>query len=104
MAGLGPATTPVKRDCVSFECVCAVAVPPSWCRAYEGVGSVQDSPVPVTYGTDAEAAEALQTGAVVVDLSHWGRLRVHGEDRLNFLHNQVSMTPHKTANCFQHLL
>ena len=37
---------------------------------------------------DRKAAEALRIGAVLVDRSSWGRLRVSGEDRLRFLHGQ----------------
>ncbi len=44
--------------------------------------------IPVSFGNDAEALEALDGGVVIVDHKHWGRLRVAGEDRLNFLHGQ----------------
>ncbi|KAL3538545.1 hypothetical protein ACH5RR_001911 [Cinchona calisaya] len=40
------------------------------------------------FHSDDEALDAAQNGAVVVDLSHYGRIRVCGEDRIQFLHNQ----------------
>ncbi len=48
---------------------------------------VQDG-IPISFGNDAEALEALDSGVVIVDQKHWGRLRVTGEDRLTFLHGQ----------------
>ena len=42
----------------------------------------------MSFGNDAEALGALESGVVVVDHKHWGRLRVAGEDRLTFLHGQ----------------
>nr|GMC78581.1 putative transferase At1g60990, chloroplastic isoform X1 [Ipomoea batatas]GMC81351.1 putative transferase At1g60990, chloroplastic isoform X1 [Ipomoea batatas] len=41
-----------------------------------------------TYGNDDEALNAAENGVAVVDLSHYGRIRVSGEDRVQFLHNQ----------------
>ncbi|KAI4298990.1 hypothetical protein L6164_032491 [Bauhinia variegata] len=41
-----------------------------------------------TFGNDDEALDAVDNGVVVVDLSHFGRIRVSGEDRIQFLHNQ----------------
>ncbi|KAK4271169.1 hypothetical protein QN277_019901 [Acacia crassicarpa] len=41
-----------------------------------------------TFHNDDEALDAVDNGAVVVDLSHFGRIRVSGEDRIQFLHNQ----------------
>ncbi|XP_027106422.1 putative transferase At1g60990, chloroplastic isoform X1 [Coffea arabica] len=40
------------------------------------------------FHSDDEALDAAEKGAVVVDLSHYGRIRVGGEDRIQFLHNQ----------------
>lgn len=37
---------------------------------------------------DRIALQAAQTDAILYDRSHWGRLRVRGDDRLRFLHNQ----------------
>jgi glycine cleavage system aminomethyltransferase T len=44
--------------------------------------------VATTFGKKKQALQALQTGVVLVDQSHWGRLRVAGDDRLALLHNQ----------------
>ncbi|XP_047154165.1 putative transferase At1g60990, chloroplastic [Vigna umbellata] len=41
-----------------------------------------------TFHNDDEALDAVENGVVVVDLSHFGRIRVSGEDRIQFLHNQ----------------
>jgi tRNA-modifying protein YgfZ len=38
--------------------------------------------------TDAAAIQAAKAGVAVCDRSHWGRIKVSGDDRLNFLHNQ----------------
>ncbi len=46
------------------------------------------SNIPVTFGNDAEAIAAAHQGIALYDRSHWGRLRLSGGDRLNFLHNQ----------------
>ncbi|GAQ87006.1 Glycine cleavage T-protein family [Klebsormidium nitens] len=44
--------------------------------------------VVVTFNNDADALEASKSGFAVVDLSHFGRLRVYDDDRIRFLHNQ----------------
>lgn len=44
--------------------------------------------VPSTFGNDAAALTAIQTGAALHDRSHWGRIQVAGDDRIRFLHNQ----------------
>ncbi|GLT42751.1 hypothetical protein SLA2020_167360 [Shorea laevis] len=41
-----------------------------------------------TFDNDEEALDAFDNGVVVVDLSHFGRIRVSGDDRIQFLHNQ----------------
>lgn len=46
--------------------------------------------VPETFGNDAAAYTAAQTGVAVCDRSHWGRIRVSDSDRLRFLHNQTT--------------
>lgn len=43
-----------------------------------------------TFDNDDEALDAVDSGVVVVDLSHFGRIRVSGEDRVQFLHNQTT--------------
>ncbi|MEM9007034.1 MAG: folate-binding protein [Cyanobacteria bacterium P01_F01_bin.86] len=49
-----------------------------------------DSAVAITYGNDAAAREAANSGVALCDRSHWGRLRVSDGDRLRFLHNQTT--------------
>ncbi|KAB1207049.1 Aminomethyltransferase [Morella rubra] len=49
---------------------------------------VSDDGIIETFGNDDEALDATDNGVVVVDLSHFGRIRVSGEDRIQFLHNQ----------------
>ncbi|XP_059433822.1 putative transferase At1g60990, chloroplastic [Corylus avellana] len=49
---------------------------------------VSDDGVIETFNNDDEALDAVDYGVVVVDLSHFGRIRVSGEDRIQFLHNQ----------------
>ncbi|HEY9640287.1 MAG TPA: folate-binding protein [Coleofasciculaceae cyanobacterium] len=49
---------------------------------------------PLSFGNDAAALEAAQTGIAVCDRTHWGRIAILGDDRLRFLHNQ-------TTNAFQ---
>jgi glycine cleavage system aminomethyltransferase T len=53
-----------------------------------GFQILQETSVPVSFGDDEGAATALENGVVVVDRSHWGRLRISGDDRLRFLHGQ----------------
>ncbi|CAI8618829.1 unnamed protein product [Vicia faba] len=43
-----------------------------------------------TFHNDDEALDAADNGVVVVDLSHFGRIRVSGDDRVQFLHNQTT--------------
>lgn len=50
--------------------------------------SVADVTVPVSFGNDAAAIQAARQGVTLVDLSHWGLLKLSGDDRLRFLHNQ----------------
>lgn len=50
--------------------------------------TVSDNEVIETFGNDEEALEATENGVAVADLSHWGRIRVSGDDRIQFLHNQ----------------
>ncbi|KAG6549511.1 hypothetical protein Mapa_008890 [Marchantia paleacea] len=49
---------------------------------------IDDSGVVMTFGNDDEAIAAAEQGVAVVEMSHYGRLRVTGDDRLHFLHNQ----------------
>ncbi|XP_065869943.1 putative transferase At1g60990, chloroplastic [Euphorbia lathyris] len=43
-----------------------------------------------TFDNDDEALDAFANGVVVLDLSHFGRIRVSGDDRIQFLHNQTT--------------
>ncbi len=46
--------------------------------------------MPVSFGNDAAALDAARQGIALVDLSHWGLLKISDEDRLRFLHNQTT--------------
>ncbi len=46
--------------------------------------------VPLSFGNDEAALQAVETGVALCDRSHWGRVRVSGADRLRFLHNQTT--------------
>ncbi|WP_448563318.1 CAF17-like 4Fe-4S cluster assembly/insertion protein YgfZ [Trichothermofontia sp.] len=52
--------------------------------------------VPVSFGNEAAALAAVETGVALVDRCHWGRLSVSDQDRLRYLHNQ-------TTNAFEAL-
>jgi tRNA-modifying protein YgfZ len=52
--------------------------------------TVAEMEVPASFGNDAEVLNALQTGVVLHDRSHWGRIQVAGDDRIRFLHNQTT--------------
>ena len=58
--------------------------------------SVADATVPVSFGNDAAAIQAARQGVALVDLSHWGLLKISDDDRLRYLHNQ-------STNDFQRL-
>lgn len=47
----------------------------------------QDS-IPVSFGNDTQAIEAIKQGVAVSDRSHWGLIQISDDDRLRFLHNQ----------------
>lgn len=44
--------------------------------------------VPTSFGNEAAALQAVREGVALYDRSHWGRIRVCGDDRVRFLHNQ----------------
>ncbi|WP_346291491.1 folate-binding protein [Sphaerothrix gracilis] len=46
--------------------------------------------LPLSFGNDAAAYEAAQTGLAIACRSHWGKIRVTDSDRLRFLHNQTT--------------
>jgi len=58
--------------------------------------SVADATIPASFGNDAAAIQAARQGVALVDLSHWGRLKISGDERLRYLHNQ-------STNDFQRL-
>ena len=51
-------------------------------------GATFDASIPVSFGNDIEAIEAVQSGVALCDRSHWGLIKVTGGDRIRFLHNQ----------------
>ncbi|BFI30936.1 hypothetical protein MPTK2_3g16870 [Marchantia polymorpha subsp. ruderalis] len=61
---------------------------------------IDDNGVVMTFGNDDEAIAAAEQGVAVVDMSNYGRLRVTGDDRLHFLHNQ-STADFKTMKASQ---
>ncbi|MGB3203440.1 MAG: folate-binding protein, partial [Crinalium sp.] len=44
--------------------------------------------IPVSFGNDSVALQAARQGVAVCDRTHWGRIQVSDDDRINFLHNQ----------------
>uniref|UniRef100_A0A0D6R7B7 GCVT N-terminal domain-containing protein n=1 Tax=Araucaria cunninghamii TaxID=56994 RepID=A0A0D6R7B7_ARACU len=50
-----------------------------------------------TFGNDELSLKAMEDGIVAVDLSHFGRIRVSGDDRLQFMHNQSTADFHFLA-------
>ncbi len=47
-----------------------------------------ESTVPQSFGNDVEALETVKKGVIICDRSHCGLIRLTGEDRIQFLHNQ----------------
>lgn len=41
-----------------------------------------------TFGNDEASLKAVEDSVAVVDISHFGRIRVIGDDRIHFMHNQ----------------
>ncbi len=63
------------------------------CQALAGAtfkAMINGMTVPISFGNEAAAWEAVQTGVALVDRSHWGRLSVSDQDRLRYLHNQTT--------------
>ncbi|MDB9494797.1 folate-binding protein [Spirulina major CS-329] len=46
--------------------------------------------IPWSFGNEAAAQAALETGAVICDRTHWDKLQITGEDAKQFLHNQTT--------------
>ncbi|GMJ10827.1 IBA57.2 [Hibiscus trionum] len=57
--------------------------------AAEGA-KVSEEGIIETFDNDDEALDAFDNGVVVMDLSHFGRIRVSGDDQIQFLHNQTT--------------
>ena len=57
-------------------------------QAAQGAKLEDSTTVPLSFGNDAEAIAATQTGVALCDRSHWGLLQISDQDRLRFLHNQ----------------
>ncbi len=56
----------------------------------EQAGAIFDNDfsTPISFGNDTEILETAYNNVVLVDLSHWGLIKLKGEDRLSYLHNQ----------------
>ena len=55
----------------------------------ESAGAIFDeSGVVLDFDNEAQAREAIDNGVAICDRSHWGLLKITGEDRLRYLHNQ----------------
>jgi folate-binding protein YgfZ len=50
--------------------------------------AVAEGLVPASFGNDGAAIAAARDSVAIVDRSHWNLLRLTGDDRLSFLHNQ----------------
>lgn len=58
-----------------------------WYQEEDGA-QLSSEGVPESFQNDEDALFTLRNGSVVTDRSHWGRIKVSGEDRLKFLHSQ----------------
>ncbi|MEO0488742.1 MAG: folate-binding protein [Cyanobacteria bacterium P01_A01_bin.123] len=54
------------------------------------LATIDDRVIPLSFGNDVEAYQAVQSTVALVDRSHWGRIVVSDSDRLRFLHNQTT--------------
>ncbi|MEM9543428.1 MAG: folate-binding protein [Cyanobacteria bacterium P01_E01_bin.42] len=56
----------------------------------KSVGAVfeGEAKVPQSFGNDIEALETVKKGVILCDRSHCGLIRLEGDDRIQFLHNQ----------------
>lgn len=50
--------------------------------------SIADVSIPVSFGNEAAAMQSIREGVAVCDRSHWGRIKISGDDRSRYLHNQ----------------
>lgn len=49
---------------------------------------ISDADVILSFDHDNAAKNAIKQGVAICDRSHWGLLKITGEDRLRYLHNQ----------------
>ena len=55
----------------------------------ESIGAIfDDQGVVQGFGDDNQALAAIDQGVAICDRSHWGLLKITGDDRLRYLHNQ----------------
>ena len=54
----------------------------------KAAGAIFDERVVRGFNRDDEARSAIDNGVAICDRSHWGLLKITGEDRLRYLHNQ----------------
>lgn len=47
-----------------------------------------DQGIVTSFNNDEQALEAFNNGVAICDRSHWGLLKITGDDRLRYLHNQ----------------
>lgn len=52
--------------------------------------TLNDQGIVTTFGQEAAALQAVATGTVLVNRSHWGLLELAGGDHLRFIHNQTT--------------
>ncbi len=58
-------------------------------KIQEQAGAIFDNNgVPLSFNNDRVALEAIKNEAILCDRSSWGLLKITGEDRLRYLHNQ----------------
>ena len=53
-----------------------------------GAELATDTNIPLSFGNDIPGLSAARTKVALVDCSHWGLIKISGEDRLHYLHNQ----------------
>ena len=53
-----------------------------------GAELAPDTKIPLSFGNDLSELSAAKTKVALVDRSDWGLLKISGEDRLRYLHNQ----------------
>jgi folate-binding protein YgfZ len=56
----------------------------------DGAIFTEEWATPSSFSNDLEALKAVQEGVALCDSSHWGLLKLTGEDRGRFLHNQTT--------------